>query len=212
MSKEMTIAVFGANGNVGNKFVNQALEAGYKVRAFVRSASKFKHLDNPNVDIVEGDATNYNDVERAVAGSDVVVSCLGNVKKNHIMYAAHNNILNAASKQSKIPRCILISTIGCGGTSWVVKQLLTSIVGKTSIDDYEKADKRIRDEKKVPFILVRPYALTDKDGKGKYYATKKQKGTFMKPIARADVAKFMLDAVSDNQWDGGPGVLLGGVK
>ena len=34
----------------------------------------------------------------------------------------------------------------------------------------------------------------------------------MKPISRADVAKFMLDAVTDTQWDDSPGVLLGGAK
>ena len=59
--------------------------------------------------------------------------------------------------------------------------------------------------------MVRPYALTDKEGKGKYFVTKKQNGTFLKSISRADVAKYMLDAITDSQWDGSPGVLLGGV-
>lgn len=90
--------------------------------------------------------------------------------------------------------------------------MLTLIGGKASFTDYEKADKPIREEKSVPFVLVRPYALTDKEGKGKYFFTKKQNGTFLKSISRVDVAKFMLDAVKDNQWDGSPGVLLGGAK
>lgn len=34
----------------------------------------------------------------------------------------------------------------------------------------------------------------------------------LKSISRADVAKFILDAVTDSQWDGSPGVLLGGAK
>ena len=81
------------------------------------------------------------------------------------MYKSHDNILTAASKQTNIPKCILISSIGCGGTSWIIKQMLTLIGGKASFADYEKADKRIREEKSVPFVLVRPYALTDKEGK-----------------------------------------------
>jgi uncharacterized protein YbjT (DUF2867 family) len=35
MNKEITITVFGANGNLGSHFVNQALEAGFKIKAFV---------------------------------------------------------------------------------------------------------------------------------------------------------------------------------
>ena len=73
-------------------------------------------------------------------------------------------------------------------------------------------NKRISDEKSVPFVLVRPYALSDKKGQGKYAVTKKQNGTLLKSISREDVATFMLDAIKDNQWDGSPGVLLGGAK
>ena len=211
MKNKMTITVFGANGNLGSHFVNQALKKGFKIKAFVRSSSSYEHSDNSKVEVIEGNATNLEDVEKAVTKSDLVVSSLGNPKKVQIMYKSHDNILTAASKQTKIPKCILISSIGCGGTSWIIKQMLTLIGGKASFADYEKADKRIREEKSVPFVLVRPYALTDKEGKEKYYVTKNQKGTFLKSISRADVAKFMLDAVTDNQWDGSPGVLLGGV-
>ena len=212
MNNEITITVFGANGNLGSHFVNQALEAGFKIKAFVRTAFSYEHSNNSKVEVIEGNATNLEDVEKAVTKTDVVVSCLGNPKKVQIMYKSHDNILTAASKQTNIPKCILISSIGCGGTSWIIKQMLTLIGGKASFADYEKADKRVSEEKSVPFVLVRPYALTDKEGKGKYYVTKNQNGTFLKSISRADVAKYILDAVSDSQWDGSPGVLLGGPK
>jgi nucleoside-diphosphate-sugar epimerase len=216
MNSKPTIAVFGARGSVGNHFVNQGFKAGFNIKAFVRNHKKSSLSDNPNVEVVEGNVTNFGDVELAVAKVDVVVSCLGNVKVNGkyitIIDTAYDNILTAASKQTNVPRCILISSIGCGGTSWVVKQMLTLIGGKKGFADYEKADKRIREEKKVPFVLVGPYALTDKEGKGKYYVTKNQNGTFLKSRSRVDVAKFMFDTVTDKQWDGSPGVLLGGAK
>ena len=214
--KQLTITVFGANGNVGSHFINQALSKGHKLNAFVRNKSKFKHLGNPNIIVFEGDATKLEDVERAIVGSDAVVSCLGNVKVNEqyitIMHDAHDNILKASAKQTKPSKCVLISSIGCGGTSWVVKQMLQLIGGKAGFADYEKADKRIREETVVPFVLVRPYALTDKKGTGRYFATMKQNGTFLQSISREDVATFMLDAVSDTKWDGSPGVLIGGAK
>ena len=36
-----TVLVFGANGNVGGHFVNQALDKGYKIKAFVRNPEKY---------------------------------------------------------------------------------------------------------------------------------------------------------------------------
>ena len=212
MNQQPKIVVFGATGKVGTHFVEQALNAGYQVRAFVRNRAKLSQAVSDKIEVLEGDALNSGDVERAIADVDVVVSCLGGTGKRPIMYMAYNNIMTATAKQSHPPRCIMISSIGLGGTSWLIKFTLTLIAGKEAIADFEKADKRIREETAVPFVLVRPYALTDKPGNGRYRATKKQNATFMRPIPRADVATFMVDAVADNQWDGKLGVQLGGAK
>ncbi len=212
MNQQQKIAVFGATGKVGTQFVEQALRAGHQVRACVRNRAKLSQSVTQRVEVFEGDVLNMADVEQAVAGVDVVVSCLGNVGKHLIMHTAYNNIMTAAAKQPQPPRCIMISSVGLGGTSRLIKFMLTLIAGKAPIADFEKADKRIREERGVPFVLVRPYALTDKSGSGRYRATKKQNATFMWPIPRADVATFMVDAVADTQWDGKLGVQLGGKK
>ncbi len=104
-----TVLVFGANGNVGSQFVNQALEACYKIKAFVRSPGKYTLSENPNVEVVKGDATNFEDVEKAVSGVDIIVSCLGNPskKKIYIMDKSYEVIMLAASKQPKPPRCLM---------------------------------------------------------------------------------------------------------
>ena len=121
MNIDLTVLVFGANGKLGSHFVNQALAAGYKIKSFVRSPEKYKILNN-RVEVFKGDVTNYHDVESAIKGSDIVVSCLGNPnKKVLIMKQAYNNIMSAASKQFKPPRCIMISSIGLGGSAWFVK-------------------------------------------------------------------------------------------
>ena len=212
MNQQHKIALFGATGKVGTHFVEQALQAGYQVRAFVRDRTKLSQAVSDKIEVFEGDTLNSADVERAVADVDVVVSCLGGTGKRPIMYTAYNNIMTAAAKQPQPPRCIMISSVGLGATSWLIKFMLTLIAGKAAIADFEKADKRVREETAVPFVLVRPYALTDKPGNGRYHATQKQNATFMRPIPRADVATFMVDAVADTQWDGALGVQLGGKK
>lgn len=199
-----TVLVIGANGNVGSHFVNQALEAGYKIKAFVRSPEKYTISDNPNIEVVKGDATNYDAVEKAVSGVDIVVSCLGNPlkKKIYIMDKSYETIMLAASKQLNPPRCLMISSIGANGSSWFVRFLLQLFNGKEGFTDYEKADKRMLEEKDVPFVVIRPAGLTNKQGKGKYQVIDKPTVFFPKFIARADVAKFFVDCLSDTSFDG----------
>ncbi len=199
-----TVLVFGANGNVGSQFVNQALEACYKIKAFVRSPEKYTLSENPNVEVVKGDATNFEDVEKAVSGVDIIVSCLGNPlkKKIYIMDKSYEVIMLAASKQPKPPRCLMISSIGANGSSWFVRFLLQRFNGKEGFTDYEKADKRVLDEKNVPFVVIRPAGLTDKKGKGKYRVIDKPTVFFPKFISRSDVAKFFVDCLSDTSFDG----------
>ena len=199
-----TVLVFGANGNVGSHFVNQALEAGYKIKAFVRSPEKYTLSENPNVEVVKGDATNFEDVEKAVTGVNIIVSCLGNPlkKKIYIMDKSYEVIMLAVSKQPNPPRCLMISSIGANGSSWFVRFLLQLFNGKEGFTDYEKADKRVLDEKNVPIVVIRPAGLTDKKGEGKYQVIDKPTVFFPKFISRSDVAKFFVDCLSDTSFDG----------
>jgi uncharacterized protein YbjT (DUF2867 family) len=196
-----TVLVFGANGNVGSHFVNQALEAGYKIKAFVRNPQKYALSEHQNVQVVKGDATIYEDVEKAIRGVDVVVSCLGN-PKTLIMEEAYDNIMLAASNQASPPRCLMISSIGTNGSSWFVKFLLQCFNGKEGFAVYERAEKRVLEEKDVPFVVIRPAGLTNKPGRGKYHIIVKPTVFFPKFISRSDVAKLFVDCLSDTSFDG----------
>ena len=127
------------------------------------------------------------------------------------MEKAAKAILEASAKQSKPQKCLFISSIGCGGTSWVVKKMLQLIGGRSSFADYERADARISSEGEVPYVLIRPAALKEKPGNGKYRVFQGD-GTFARPIAKEDLAEFLLDAISSSQWDGRGGLQLAGMK
>lgn len=205
----MKIAVLGATGAVGGHFVKKALAAGHEVHALVRNPQKLKTREG--LTSIKGDVTKLDDVRKLIEQADVVVSALGNVKKVLIMEKAANAILEAAAEQKAPPKCIFISSIGCGGSSWLIGKILMLINGGKSWSDYERADNRIAGEQTVPYVLVRPAALNEKPGNGKY-RTFKGNGTFTRPMAKEDVAAFLLDAVTSDQWDNNGGIQLAGSK
>ena len=104
-SKE--VLIFGATGLLGSHVVKQVLAAGYKIRIFVRDPARVQQVTNVDVPVFTGESSNFADVEPALKDVDVVISCLGNTKSQTIMLSSHENILKAAKKQQKQPRCIL---------------------------------------------------------------------------------------------------------
>lgn len=60
----MKIIVFGATGGVGKSVVQQGLDAGFEVTAFVRKPTKL-NLSHGRLTIVQGDAFNKDQVEKS---------------------------------------------------------------------------------------------------------------------------------------------------
>ncbi|MFJ6948502.1 NAD(P)-dependent oxidoreductase [Streptomyces wuyuanensis] len=70
------IAVFGANGTVGTRIVDEALDRGHHVTAVVRDPSKYAR-SAPDLTVVTGDVLDPSSVASVAEGQDVVVSAVG---------------------------------------------------------------------------------------------------------------------------------------
>lgn len=75
----MTITVFGATGQVGKEVVKQALAKGFNVIAFGRDVNDWidKDLANNNFTAIKGYVFSEEDVAKAIAPANAVISCLG---------------------------------------------------------------------------------------------------------------------------------------
>ena len=108
----MKIVVFGASRGVGLKDVEQALQAGHMVTAFVRTPSKME-IKHANLTLFQGDSMDAAAVEKAVAGQEAVVSALGPTRPPvaGMMKTSARNIV-AAMKKHGVRR--IVSTTGAG--------------------------------------------------------------------------------------------------
>ncbi|MET9292926.1 NAD(P)H-binding protein [Streptomyces sp. NPDC003077] len=70
------IAVYGANGTIGSRIVNEALRRGHQVTAVVRDPAKITATD-PNLTVATGDVLDPASVAAVADGQDVVVSAVG---------------------------------------------------------------------------------------------------------------------------------------
>lgn len=66
------VLVTGATGYIGGRLVRELLDHGYRVRVLVRNAARLKfHPWLPEVEVIDGDATKADDLDRALKHIDV---------------------------------------------------------------------------------------------------------------------------------------------
>lgn len=200
----MKIVVFGASRGTGLKIVEQALEAGHTVTAFVRSPEKFS-LKHPNLIVFKGNSMDADTVEKAVAGQDAVISALGPTRPPvpGMMETAAKNIV-AAMKKHGVLR--LISTTGAGVrqpedrpklSDHVIGALLNLLAKSVVLDS--AANVRVIQNSGLDWTVVRFPRLVDGEHTGKAHPGYVNRVSSTK-LSRADAADLVLKELVENKW------------
>lgn len=199
----MKIIVFGATGGVGRHVVNQALQTGDEVTAFVRDLTKLQ-IENDHLHVVRGDATNAEEVSAAIAGHDAVISCLGSnkmVAKSTQLEEMTQHIV-AGMEAHHVKRIVYTASAGINnelpgvGGKMVMKMLQNVLI------DHRHAVDLIQAHKDLQYTIVRPLGLTNDDYTGAYREAKEGVSENARNIPRADVAHFILKALGDDTYIG----------
>lgn len=200
----MNLTVFGASGRTGYHVVEQALERGHDVTAFVRSASKLS-LSDDRLTVIEGDAYEGTNVEAAVADADGVLSTLGQSKEtpDDLLTVAGRHILAAMEKQG-VDRFVTLVGAGVrteGETVSLGGKIMGGLLKLLSRDVLEDAMQHVADVSaaELRWTVVRVPRLGDGEPRGEYRTGEDIELGF-EAIARADVASFMLDVVEDDRY------------
>lgn len=154
-AKQKTIAMTGATGFVGSRFLDLAVKNGYFVRALTRK----KQDDRPNVTWVRGALDNQKSLEKLCNDAQIVVHIAGVVNAPDRAGFEAGNVAGTlsfveASKQARIRRFIHISSLAA-------TQPDLSIYGETKA----KAEKIVASSG-LDWTTIRPpwvYGPGDKD-------------------------------------------------
>ena len=197
----MKVIIFGATGTVGRELVKQALDKGYTITAFVRTASKLE-LTHPNLNLVQGDVMNYASVEKAVQGQDAVLCALGAGRKGVIRSEGSKHIIRAMEK-ANVKRFICQTTLGVGDSKETLtffwKYIMFGLLLRAAFADHVLQEAYIK-QSELDWTIVRPGAFTDGERTGTYQHFEGTiKGLELK-ISISDVADFMLKQLNDDSY------------
>lgn len=200
----MTIVIFGASGRTGIHLVRKALEKNYFVKAFVRRSSRLAIRD-PKLAVIEGDIHDAAAVERAIAGSDAVLSALGwtRTSKPDVLSEAAKNIV-AAMRKHGVRRIVALTGYGVSfpgdPPDSLAKKLLHFILGimlPHLVPDGIRYSRTIS-ESGLDWTIARAAILSNSRGRGSYKTEYFDPG--LKPISREDVADFMIQQLINERY------------
>lgn len=168
----MTSLVTGANGFIGAALVRALVERGHHVRAFVRCASNRTNLDNLPVELVTGDVTDRDSIDRAVRGCDAVFHVAADyrlwVRDPAAMYRTNvegtRNVIEAgiAANVSRIVYTSSVATLGTLSPPDIADEstpsALNEMIGhyKRSKFMAEEEVRRLVRDRSAPVVIVNP--------------------------------------------------------
>lgn len=201
----MNVLVFGASGATGREVVEQTLDRGHSVRAFVRDPGKLRN-QRAKLTLMVGDVTDQAAVEHVVRDSDVVVSTLGSGNS----LDAHPDLIDGvrnivrAMEQAGVRRLVYLSMLGVAGSDrqlgFVDRYIVLPFLLRNVMNDHARKEALIQ-QSALDWVIVRPPRLTNGPYTGRYRSGEAvAEKTLLASISRADVADFMLKQFSDNRY------------
>lgn len=197
------ITIFGASGKVGHLVVEEALRRGYRVVAFVHSRDLF--VTTNQLGVRKGDIYNPADVEAALRGSSVVLSCLGSwgTPRKNVLTTAMGTIIPLMQRQN-LTRIITLTGSGAaaplqpaGATHRLfMKAMSLTPAGKVFNDGEEHM--RLLAASNLAWTTVRSPVMHN-IGSSAYRLDIKPAGPAA-TISRSAVVACMLDQIDAADW------------
>jgi putative NADH-flavin reductase len=191
----MKLFVIGATGRTGQEIVQQALERGHHVTAFVRSpeAVTFRH---ERLALVNGNVTDENQLSEAIRNHDAVLSALGPQEVFKPSSLLHDSVLatTRAMHRSGMKRVVILSAAAHFPG---IPNRIVSLILRKHMRDSLAMEEVVRNSD-LDWTIARPPRLTQ-DNYATYRSREEAAPTSGFTLSRKAVAAFMLDAVEQKK-------------
>ncbi|MBD0688965.1 NAD(P)-dependent oxidoreductase [Streptomyces sp. CBMA123] len=199
----MKLAVLGATGGIGRHLVTLALADGHQVTAAVRDPARLS-VRHDRLTVVRADALDPAPLKPVVEGVDAVLSGIGQAGRKDPLKPASNSARAAATAMAAVGvrRILVVSAAPLNrsgaGQSLLAAKAFGPLLWAALRDVYTdlEAMERVLRDSDLDWTAVRPPRLTDGPGRG-HYRHAVESGPAGSSVPRADVARAMLDLVTD---------------
>lgn len=201
----MKILLIGATGPTGQQILTRALTQGHQVTALARHPERLT-VKSEQLLTVQGDVLNEPSLEQAMTGQDAVICALGlsladSRKPTTVYSTGTGNIITAMDKQG-VRRLVCITGIGSGdsrghGGFFYDRIFLPLILNQGYLDKTRQEEEIKRSN--LDWVIIRPAQLTNGPIRDTYRVLLDGNYT-AKSISRADVATFVLEQLTSNQY------------
>jgi nucleoside-diphosphate-sugar epimerase len=205
----VNVTVFGGTGKIGLLTVRQLLDAGHDVTVLVRSPGKLS-VEDDRLSVVVAELSDTEAIRRVVADADAVISALGPVVDPFLragpLTEAMRSIV-AAMHESGVRRLIALSTVSVPdprdrpglldrlvpvGVGMLIPGALAEVQGMTEVVTTSGLD----------WTVARITAPIDIPTNGTLRAGFLGRDEVGAPMARTDIAAFLVDQLDDDRYLG----------
>ncbi len=194
----MHLAVFGGTGHTGRYLVEQALQQGHTVTALARDPSRL--TVHERLRPVSGDVRDTEIVNQVIAGSNAVLSALGQRRWGSTVCTDGMRTVLPAMNAQGVRRLVAISGYGVADSRH--RNLYVTIARvaiRSLMRDKEGMETLIR-ASETAWTIVRPAILTDGPRTGRYRTDSDLHLTITSKVSFADVADFMLAQLTEDEF------------
>ncbi len=192
-----SVLVFGGTRGTGLEVIKILKGRGEDVTAFVRPTSDLSLLDPLGVTLFTGDALEAASVQAAFeAGAyRAVISSLGSTGGDSPVDDVGTINVAEAAKATGVNRILMVSSIGAGESKsalpFYVRWLLGSALERKTIAENHLKSSGLN------YTIIRPGGLVDGPATGTGYMTDDTQQFAFGRIPRAEVARFLVQALDD---------------
>lgn len=190
----LRLFVLGATGGIGRALIDQALDRGHQVTAFVRSPDKLG-APREGLTVRRGDPRSATELEAALQGADAVLSSLGPPgpgRTTIIRDCARSTV--AAMETAGVQRLLIVSAAMLFEDARLLAAVLRSTLLRNVAVDCREME-RVVTASALDWTIVRPPKLTNGRLTKNYLVEENRMPHGARSLSRADVAHFLLDEV-----------------